>query len=311
MTSSEGHKRVGDSTIFVRDAGDGPPILLLNGIGAHIGMWRPLEEALRDSRVISFDLPGTGRSPARPTPATMPALARLTEELLDGLGLDRVDVLGYSFGGQLAQQFALQAPLRVRRLVLAATQPGWGGVPGSLLALLAMGTPLRYYSRTFYERTAGAVAGGRARADDAHVRRLWRDRSSHAPSFTGYAHQLWAMSWWTSLPWLDRVKAPTLLVIGDDDPLVPMSNPLMMAAKMPNARVHVVPREGHFLLLDADSPALPAIHDFVAAKRLSSAPVWRSALRVDADQVHQQMGADGWGALPWGAVSAAVRSVCA
>jgi pimeloyl-ACP methyl ester carboxylesterase len=199
----------------------------------------------------------------------------------------------------------------VWRLVLAATLPGWGGVPGHLTALLSMGTPLRYYSRTFYERSAGTVAGGRARYDEEHVRRLWRDRAGHAPSFTGYSQQLWAMSLWSSLPWLTRVTAPTLIVVGDDDPLVPLSNPLMMAARMPNARVFVSAREGHFLLLDKDSSALPAIHDFFAAEDLADAEVWRSALRVERDQVDRQMRADGLGALPWGVVSAVVRRVFA
>lgn len=63
-------------------------------------------------------------------PLTMFDLAGLVEELFDELQLERADVIGYSFGGAIAQQFALQAPERVRRLVLAATLPGWGAVPG-------------------------------------------------------------------------------------------------------------------------------------------------------------------------------------
>ena len=75
--------------------------------------------------------------------------------MLDRLGYGEVDVLGYSFGGPVAQRLARRAPERVRRLVLAATTPGWGGVPGSLRTLVRMSTPLRYYWRSYYESIAG------------------------------------------------------------------------------------------------------------------------------------------------------------
>ena len=311
MRWAERRARVGGTELLVRSIGEGPPVVLFNGIGAHVEMWRPLERALSGLRVVSFDAPGTGRSRALPVPATMGRLATLAEGLFDALGLERADVLGYSLGGALAQQFAVQAPERVRRLVLAATLPGWGGVPGELPALLALATPLRYRSRTYYERTAGTIAGGRARRDHAHVQRLWRDRSGHSPSLRGYAHQLVAGMLFSSLRWLERIRAPTLVLTGDDDPLVPVSNALLMASRIPRARVCLVRGEGHFLLLDDHSPALAAIGEFLTAERLDDAPAWRSAIQPDAAQLRQQLRADGLGALPWGAVSALVRQVVA
>jgi pimeloyl-ACP methyl ester carboxylesterase len=300
---------VGGTRVFVREVGEGPPVVLCNGIGAHVEMWRPLERALDGLRIMSFDAPGTGRSPTRTLPYTMGWLARLVEGLFDELELERADVVGYSFGGALAQQFALQAPERIRRLVLAATLPGWGGVPGHLQAMLTMGTPLRYRSRAFYERTAGTIAGGRARRDPDYVRRLWHDRAQHAPSSTGYAHQLWAGMLWSSLPWLARIETPTLIVVGDDDPLVPVSNALMMAARMPRARVFVGEGEGHFQLLDEHGSALRAIGEFLAAEDLEDAPAWRLAAQVDRERAADQLRSDGLGALPWGAISAAFRRV--
>src|SRR3954451_6681826 len=95
-------------------------------------MWKPLREALPGPRLIAFDAPGTGRSATPPIPLSLEALARVAEGVLDELGVERADVLGYSFGGAVAQRLARRAPERVRRLVLAATTPGWGGVPGSL-----------------------------------------------------------------------------------------------------------------------------------------------------------------------------------
>ncbi len=154
--------RIRGLRLHVREAGDGPPLLLVNGIGAHVGMWRPLEQTLPDIRVISYDAPGTGRSETPLLPLTIPALAGLAEGVLDALGCEQVDVLGYSFGGIVAQHLARRAPERIRRLVLAATTPGWGGVSGSLAMMAHMSTPLRYYSRSYYDahdrRTSPAAA---------------------------------------------------------------------------------------------------------------------------------------------------------
>lgn len=311
MRKVERHVHVGGTELFIRDIGEGDPVVLFNGIGAHVEMWHPLEHMLEGMRIVSFDAPGSGRSQTRPVPFTMRDLARLVERLFDELELGRADVIGYSFGGALAQQFAVQVPERIRRLVLAATIPGWGGVPGRLAALLSMGTPLRYYSREFYERTAGTIAGGRARYDIDHVRRLWRDRVGHVPSPTGYAHQLWAITFWSSLPWLGRIETPTLIVAGDDDPLVPLSNAFMMASRMPNARVFVGADEGHFQLLDEQSTALPAIREFLGAARCEDSQVWLNAATINRVAAAEQMRSDGLGALPWGAVSAAFRQVFA
>jgi poly(3-hydroxyoctanoate) depolymerase len=81
------------------------------------------------------------------------------------VGLDQVDVLGVSLGGAIAQQPAHQAPHRVRRLILAATMPGLGGVPGSPRALLAMATPRRYRDPDYFLRVAGRLYGGRTREE--------------------------------------------------------------------------------------------------------------------------------------------------
>lgn len=94
--------------------------------------------------MISFAAPGAGRSSTQAAPYRMAALAGMAVELLDVLGHDRVDVVGYSFGGVLAQQFARDHPDRVRRLALCATTPGWGGLAGEVTSRLAVMTPVRY-----------------------------------------------------------------------------------------------------------------------------------------------------------------------
>jgi pimeloyl-ACP methyl ester carboxylesterase len=186
---------------------------------------------------------------------TIPAVARTVVRLLDELELDQVDVLGYSWGGLLSQRLAYQAPDRVRRLALAGTGVGWGGVPGDPRALALIATPLRYYSRTFYERTSNLLDGHDAREDAGA-------RLASPPSVRGYYGQVLAGSGFSSLPWLHRIQAPTLVLAGDRDKLVPPSNARLLARKLPNADLRILPGEGHLLLFDPDSAALPLLTDF-------------------------------------------------
>jgi pimeloyl-ACP methyl ester carboxylesterase len=299
MTRAKEHQvRVGGLGLQVREAGDGPPLLLLNGIGAHVGMWKPLEATLPDVRVISYDAPGTGRSQTPLWPPTIEGLAGLAEELLDHLGHDQVDVLGYSFGGIVAQHLARRAPERVRRLVLAATTPGWGGVAGSLLTMTHMSTPLRYYSRTYYDHTIGDIAGGRARRDAEWLDRHAEERQAHPPSPLGYAWQLAALSVPPgSLPWLHTLEHPTLVLAGDDDPILPVANALLLAHRIPRARLLLAPGEGHLLLLDPDSVAHPAIRDFVRCEDLRGSEACARTVEVDAEMVEAALREER-GALP-------------
>jgi poly(3-hydroxyalkanoate) depolymerase len=132
-----------------------PPLLLFNGIGANIELMQPFVEALEGRETIVFDVPGVGGSPAPWLPYRPSTLAILSARLLDRLGYDEVDVLGVSWGGALAQQFAFAYAKRCRRLVLAATSPGHLMVPGKLTAMLKMATPRRYKDPDYMRRFAG------------------------------------------------------------------------------------------------------------------------------------------------------------
>ena len=116
------------TTLRIAEAGSGQPLLLINGLGTGIHTWWPFAQRLGKSRrLIMLDAPGGRGSIGVRRPLRMPGLARLVAELCDELGDTQIDVLGYSWGGALALQFAHEAPRRVRRLVLASTSPGVGG----------------------------------------------------------------------------------------------------------------------------------------------------------------------------------------
>jgi poly(3-hydroxyoctanoate) depolymerase len=245
--------------------GTGPPVLLITGLGASLDLAQPFERELtaRGVQAVSFDAPGVGQSTPYTWPRRMPGIARTVRRMLDVLGYDRVDVLGVSLGGVIAQQLARQAPGKVRRLVLAATGPGLGGVPGSPDVLLALATPRRYYQPDYYRSIAGRIYGGDARRDPDALLHGSIARFIERPSMRGYAGQLYAISGWTSLPWLRTLRQPTLVLNGDDDPIVPLVNGRILARFIPDARLHVVPGGGHLFLLERPADMAALVADFL------------------------------------------------
>ena len=244
--------------------GAGPALLLISGLGASLDMGEPVERELvaRGLQVISFDAPGVGGSTAYTRPRRLRGVADTVRMMVERLGYDRIAVLGVSLGGAVAQQLAHQAPDLVRRLVLAATSPGLGGLPGSPRALLALATPHRYH-QPHYRETAGRVYGGLARTDPDVFLRGPVARLVEPPSVTGHLGQLYSISGWTSLPWLHTLRQPTLVLSGDDDPIVPLINGRILAWRIPNARLHVVRGGGHLFLLERPSELATMIAEFV------------------------------------------------
>jgi poly(3-hydroxyalkanoate) depolymerase len=241
-----------------------PPLLLCNGIGASLELLEPFVDALDPRRgVIRFDMPGVGGSPAPLLPYHLGTSAPLLAGLLDQLGYPQADVLGISWGGGLAQQFALSRPDRVRRLVLVATGPGALMVPAHPRILLRMLTPRRHRDPGYAARIAGELYGGSARKDPAVARDLLHAMTRLGPA-RGYYYQLVSSAGWTSLPWLPRLRPPTLILAGDDDPIIPLANARIMHWLIPRSELHIY-HGGHLeLAADADRIA-PVVEAFLDA----------------------------------------------
>ena len=154
------------------EAGSPPrvPLLLINGIGASLELLEPFVSQLDPAvEVIRFDPPGVGGSPLPPRPYRFTGLCRLIAAMLTELGHDRVDVLGISWGGGVAQHFAAFQRARCRRLVLVATATGTPMVPARPSVLVHLVTPLRYLDPGYLGRIAGDLYGGLARIDSAEI----------------------------------------------------------------------------------------------------------------------------------------------
>jgi poly(3-hydroxyalkanoate) depolymerase len=237
--------------------GDGPPVLLITGLGASLDLGEPFERALC----------ALGHQVVR----RMRGFARTIEGLLDALGHAQVDVVGVSLGGAAAQQLAYQAPHRVRRLVLAATGSGVGGIPGNPKVLLALATPRRYHDPQYFARIAGRVYGGEARRNPETVLEESAARFLAKPSAVGYFGQLYAISGWSSTPWLRRLPQRTLVLAGDDDPIVPVVNGYILARLIRRSRLHVLRGGGHLFLLERAAESAQIIADFLREEEAAAA----------------------------------------
>jgi poly(3-hydroxyalkanoate) depolymerase len=238
-----------------------PPLVIFNGIGANLELVEPFVEALYDVSVIVFDIPGVGGSPAPLLPYRFSTLAMLTDRLLSQLGHDGpVDVLGVSWGGALAQQFAFLRPTRCRRLILASTSSGVVMVPGKLSVLSKLVGPRRYTDSAFLQRVGAEIYGGMYRHDPALLEK--HSQYIQAPGGRGYLYQLLATAGWTSLPWLGLLSQPTLVMHGNDDPIVPLTNAKILAGCIRNATLHVVD-DGHLFIITRALQIAPVVREFL------------------------------------------------
>lgn len=228
-------------------------LLVFNGIGASVETVAGFAACFRDTRIVTFDVPGVGMSPTPTLPYRATWLTRLTARLLDHLGLDRVDVMGVSWGGAIAQQFARDFPRRCSSLILAATSAGFVMVPGNIRVLKKMATPKRYNDPEYMLRIGPEIYGGQMRFNqellEEHVTAM------RTNSRRGYLYQLMAISGWTSWLWLPHLNMPALILMGGDDPVLPVVNGRILESRLPDARLTIMDCGHLFILSDPKGTA--------------------------------------------------------
>ena len=239
-----------------------PPLLLCSGIGTSSEPLMPFVDALDPAiGVLAVDVPGVGGSPLPRRPYRFGSLASLFGALVTQLGYDRFDVLGVSWGGGLAQQLALQNPRRCRRAVLVSTGTGALMIPARPRVLLRMATPRRHRDPNYLRAVAGDLYGGRVRERPWLAAELLATRTGPV-SRRGYLYQLLGGAGWTSLPLLPLIRQPTLILSGDDDPIIPLPNAHLMARLLPDARVHVF-HDGHLGIVTSADTLAPVVTHFL------------------------------------------------
>ena len=250
--------------------GNGEPLVLIPGIGYDGWMWHRMMPGLEDHfQVISIDNRGAGQSDKPAGPYTAQILAADIVGMLDDFGIAKAHILGHSMGGFIAQALAIDYPERVDRLILSATN--FGGprhVPISAEAMAVLtdvsGDPIARLRRGIVI----SCAPGFAEANSEFVAYWVNYRIAHPIDPAGYQAQLAiGMGLLAEAASFEHrladVTAPTLILFGAHDRVVPQANAALLAASLPDARVEILPDAGHFFPFETPDAASAAVIQFL------------------------------------------------
>lgn len=264
---------VGGTRYAYRDLGPrtGTPVVFLNHLAAVLDNWDPrvVDGIAAQRRVITFDNRGVGASEGR-TPTSIAEMAQDPVAFIRGLGLDEVDLLGFSMGGFVAQVIALEHPDLVRRMILAGTGPAGGEGIDKVTRLTYLDVvrgvltrrDAKYY--LFFTGTDNGRSEARAFLERLQERTANRDTSISVPSFR--AHLKAIHGWGVQQPMdLSRIRQPVLVANGDQDRMVPSHNSADLARRLPDARLTIYPDAGHGGIFQHHAAFVPEALDFLAA----------------------------------------------
>jgi len=251
--------------IYWDEQGQGPPVLLIMGLGYTSVMWHRTRPVLAQHfRTIAFDNRGVGLSGVPAGPYSIATMASDAAAVLDAAGVSRAHIFGVSMGGMIAQEFALQYPKRTRSLILGCTSPGG---PSAVRAesnvidvLLARGITLEQAREAILPYIYDAATPREKIEQDVSLRQPW------LPSPAGYMAQLMAVLAWESYSRIAQIAAPTLVIHGKSDALVPLGNGELIAGRITGAKLVLLDHASHLFLTDQTEAANKEILDFLLSR---------------------------------------------
>jgi 3-oxoadipate enol-lactonase len=248
--------------IYWDEQGQGAPVLLIMGLGYASALWLRTRPVLAQRyRTVAFDNRGVGLSDVPPGPYSIATMASDAAAVLDAAGVPSAHVFGVSMGGMIAQEFALQYPARTRSLILGCTSPGG---PSAARAeskvadvLMARGMTLEQAREAILPYIYDAATPRETIEQDVGLRQRW------LPSLEGYMAQLQAILAWESYSRVAQITAPTLVIHGKSDALVPPGNGELIAGRIPGAKLVLLEHASHLFLTDQTQAAHKEILEFL------------------------------------------------
>ena len=258
-----------DARIYWNSLGKGEPVVLIMGLGCSSAMWfRVAPQLARTHRVILLDNRGSGRTQVKNALVhRVPVMAADVAAVLDAAGESSAHVVGFSMGGMIAQQFAVDFPQRLRSLSLLGTHPGGPKVKQANSQVRQLLFDKAHMSadeslRRMRPFTYGLHTPNALFEEDALV------RLANQPSARDYRAQLYGLIYWSVYTQLVQVEAPVLVIHGLQDELIPPENGRLIAEKLPKARLIELPEASHWLMTDSNARCLQALHDHLETARV-------------------------------------------
>ena len=252
--------------IYWDEQGSGEPLLLIMGLSYPSYMWHRSRPVLAQRyRTIALDNRGVGQSDAPPGVYSIALMASDAAAVLDAAGVESAHVFGASMGGMIAQEFALQYPHRARSLILGCTAAGGPyavqAEPEALQALLRRDVTPEQAKETIIPFIYDTATPRERIDEDMAIRMKWY------PTAQGYMGQLQGIFGWEAYSRIDQITAPTLVIHGETDRLVPSANARLIAEKIPAAKLVLIPHASHIFETDQPAVAHQAILQFLAAQQ--------------------------------------------
>lgn len=254
-------------TLYYELLGRGPAVCLINGYRLGSAAWPPsfIHRLAERCSVLSFDNRGTGRSDKPSDGYDFATMAQDVAELLDQLQLSRVHLFGFSMGGAIAQQFAIQHPDRLGRLVLFGTFCGgiWAEPASYDVFRRLLTRPDQTPEQAARQAWPVTYSAEYLAANPAAVeQQMWRELEHPTPMFVGQ-RQMEALRNFDSYRNLPRIGVPTLVVTGTDDLLVKPRNSQILASRIPNSRLELLADLGHRAIWEAPEEIADLVGDFL------------------------------------------------
>lgn len=248
----------------------GPPVVLLVHLAAVLDNWDPriVDGLAARHRVIAFDNRGVGASSGSPA-ASIEAMARDAITFIKAMGLDQVDLFGFSMGGMIAQEIVLMQPQLVRRMILTGTGPAGGeGISkvarvtylDMLRGLLTFQDPKQFL---FFTRTPAGIRAGKEFLQRLKERSSGRDKEITVAALQA---QLKALRLWGAKKPVDlsMVRHPVLVANGDSDRMVPSKNTRDLAQRLPDSELIIYPDSGHGAVFQFHADFVPRALAFLS-----------------------------------------------
>ena len=252
--------------IYWDEQGSGEPLLLIKGLSYPSYMWHRSRPFLaQHHRTIALDNRGIGQSDVPPGVYPIAQMASDAAAVLDAARVPSAHLYGVSMGGMIAQEFALQYPRRVRSLILGCTSAGGPHAvraePHVLEILTRQGMTPEESSEAMIPFIYDA-ATPRSRIDeDMAIRMKWY------PTPQGYLGQLQGILQWEAYSRIAQINAPTLIIHGETDQLIPVANAHLLAERIAGAKLALIPRASHIFETDQPGVAIRLITEFLAAQQ--------------------------------------------
>ncbi|MBU1274797.1 MAG: alpha/beta hydrolase [Proteobacteria bacterium] len=257
---------VGDITLYYEIHGQGRPLVMIRGLGSNADHWYGQVPALSERyQVVVFDNRGVARSSDPGGPLSVRQMAGDTLGLLDALGLESPLVFGLSMGGMIAQELAINHSQRLSGLVLACTHPGGPHQVRPTAEVEALFKDMVYLATPEAKRAAApTLFDPKTLEQRPQVAAEYAEVSLRHPAGADILTRQWnAVLGHDTYDRLPQIQAPTLVLTGDADVLIPPGNSEILAQRIPGAKLAVIPGGGHQILVEQPAPCNQAVLAFL------------------------------------------------